>query len=81
MSHRRNWVPPPPTSQASVSPPLDPKGEATLSCGGVGDTQFGRLDRKPGTLDTLWDGVSIQKNNAKGMFKIVHLLLPDTQVQ
>jgi hypothetical protein len=27
LSHRRNWVPLLPPPQASVSPPLDPKGE------------------------------------------------------
>ncbi len=34
LSLRRNWVPPPPSSHASVSPPLDPNGEwATLPSG------------------------------------------------
>ncbi len=37
---------PPPPPQASVSPPLDLKGG--------GGTQFGRLDRKPGTLYALY---------------------------
>jgi hypothetical protein len=44
----------------SVSPPLDPGGGgATLPCGlgGGSGTQFGRLDRKPGTLCTLWSKV------------------------
>ncbi len=50
----------PPTlpTQASVSPPWFRRGGgATLSCG-WGGTQFGRLDRKPGTLYTLWPHVS-----------------------
>ncbi len=48
-------VNPPAHPQASVSPPLDPKGGAPLACGwGGGGSQFGRLDRKPGTLYTLW---------------------------
>jgi hypothetical protein len=33
--------------------PFGPKEGATLSCG-LGGTQFGRLDRKPCTLNTLW---------------------------
>ncbi len=46
--------PPLPSPHASVSPPLDPKkGEQNSLAGeGVGGTQFGRLDRKPGTLYT-----------------------------
>jgi hypothetical protein len=41
--------------QASVSPPLDPKGEATLACGwGGGGTRFRRLDREPGAPYNLW---------------------------
>ncbi len=49
LSLRRSWVPPPPPSDCS--PPLDPNGLGpTLACKlGVGRTQFGRLDRKPGT--------------------------------
>ncbi len=44
---RLNWVPPPPPSQASVSPPLVPKwGEPHSLVGeGVGGTQFNRQDR------------------------------------
>ncbi len=46
--------PPPPTPQASVSPPLRPKGgQHSLAGKGVG-VQFGRLDRKVGALYTLW---------------------------
>ncbi len=56
---RRNLVSPPPPPQASLSLPLDTKGGGgvynyTLACGwGVGGNQFGRLERKPGTLYTL----------------------------
>ncbi len=56
MPRRRNWFPPPPP-KVSLSPPLDPKGGGgtTLSCRwGGGGTQFGRLDRRLGTLYTLW---------------------------
>ncbi len=50
LSLRRNWSPHP-----RVSPPLDPKGGGNipLRLRGWG-TQYGRLDRKPGTLYTLW---------------------------
>ncbi len=34
LSPRRNWVPPPHPPQASVSPPLDPKGREVSGCGG-----------------------------------------------
>ncbi len=35
--------------------PMEPKGGQTLACGwGGGGTQFGRLERKPGILYTLW---------------------------
>ena len=59
MPHRRNWFPPPPHPDVSVSPSLDPKGGgATLSCSWVGGgTQFGRLDRRPGTLYTVLSGL------------------------
>ncbi len=51
-----DWVLPPPPPQASVSPPLGPKGEEQdfLASEGVGGTQFGRQEREPGTLYTLW---------------------------
>ncbi len=50
---------PPPaalTPQASVPPPWNQRGgKATVACGlGVGGTQFGRLERKHGTLYNLW---------------------------
>ncbi len=42
LTLRRNWASPPPPPQASVSPPLDPKGGATFFCElGGGGTQFG----------------------------------------
>jgi hypothetical protein len=41
---------PPPPLKVSVSPPLDPKGEQPLWGWG---TQFGRLDRRPGTTNYL----------------------------
>jgi hypothetical protein len=49
----RYWLPPPPLSPASVTP-LDPNWGSILACGkgGVG-SQFGRLEKKPGTLSTL----------------------------
>jgi hypothetical protein len=54
LSLRRNWVPPPPNSPASVGPPGPERGRDTLTCrGGGGGTQFGRLSRKPGTRYTL----------------------------
>ncbi len=59
LSLRRNWVPPPPPPYRVCLPPGYPKdGRATLAYGwGGGRTQFGRLDRKPGTLYTLWCSV------------------------
>ncbi len=46
---------PRPLSLNRVCPPLEPKGRgSTLACGwGGGGSQFGRLERKPGTL---WGG-------------------------
>ncbi len=50
LSYRRNLVPPLPTRKR-VFPPLEPKGEETLSCGwGGGETHFRCLDRKPVTV-------------------------------
>jgi hypothetical protein len=55
-------TPPPhplPCKQA-CRPPADPKGwgeQQSLGCDG-GGTQFGRLDRKPGNLCTLWNEVN-----------------------
>ncbi len=45
----------PPPLKVSVTPPLDPKGgrNTLFQVRGLG-TQFGRLDRRPGTLYTLW---------------------------
>ncbi len=49
---------PPPHPDVSVSPPLDPKGGAPLSCSwGGGGSQLGRLDRRPGTLYTVLSGL------------------------
>ncbi len=56
LSFRWNWVtPPPPSPLASVSPPPEPKGgeeQHSLADERRG-TQFGRLERKPGTLYTM----------------------------
>jgi hypothetical protein len=57
LSPRLNWDPPTPSPPASVfSPPPGTKGGGdTLACGwGGGGSQFGRLERKPSTLSTLW---------------------------
>ncbi len=62
MPHRRNWVHPPPP-QASVSPPLDPKG---------GEGMRGpRLDRKPGTLSVYSVALANQPHgwNSKVIYK------------
>jgi hypothetical protein len=61
--HNRNWVPPPPPPPSEGVSPLGPKGgEATLSYGrdSVG-SQFGRLDRKRGTLYTQWCAEFLRK--------------------
>jgi hypothetical protein len=51
-SLRPNWFPPPPLPQASVSPPGAKGGHTRLRVRGRG-SQFGRLERKPGTLSIL----------------------------
>ncbi len=52
LSLRPKHLPPPPLPQASVSSPtLEPKGDG--EGWGDGGSQFGRLERKPGTLYTL----------------------------
>ncbi len=57
LSPRPNWVRPPSLPQASVSSPGAKGGGGTLACGWWGGrTQFERLERKPGTLSTLWVG-------------------------
>ncbi len=54
LSPHPNWVRPPPLPQASVPPPEPKGGGATHAFGwGGGRAQFGRLERKPGTLSTL----------------------------
>jgi hypothetical protein len=62
--------PPPSHPQANVPPPtLDPReGESTLACGrrGVG-TKFEQLDRKPGTLYTLWPGGTVGGQGVGGL--------------
>ncbi len=62
LSSRPNWLipSPPPLPQASGFP-LGTKGcrGAILACGWVGGgIQFGRLEKKPGTLYTLWSEVT-----------------------
>jgi hypothetical protein len=48
-------APPAPSPACECVPLLEPMGGATLACGwGDGGNQFGRLERKPGTLSTLW---------------------------
>ncbi len=55
--------PQPPLPQASVPPPWTQRGgRATLPCGG-GGTLFGRLESKPGILNTLWSR-GLRKCNA-----------------
>jgi hypothetical protein len=55
MPHRRNWFPPTRSSESECVSPLGSKGGSNtlLQVRGWG-TQFGRLDRRPGTLYTLW---------------------------
>ncbi len=57
----RIGTPPPPLPQASVPPPppTEPKGAGSqgthsLASEGAGESHFGRLEKKPGTLSTLW---------------------------
>ncbi len=57
LSHRRNWAPHPFPRKWVCLPLWTQRGEgATLSCGWEvhGGNKFGRLDRKPGILYTLW---------------------------
>ncbi len=58
MSPRRNWDPPPtPLPPASVyPPPPEPReGRIRSPAGkGVGESQFGRQEKNPSTLSTLW---------------------------
>jgi hypothetical protein len=51
LFHRRNWVPHPLPRQRVCLPPWIQKGggKHSLAGEGGGGTQFGRLDRKPGT--------------------------------
>jgi hypothetical protein len=53
LSHRRNWVTQLPPQQASVSL-LGPKGGNTLLRLREWGDPMRRVDRKPGTLHTLW---------------------------
>ncbi len=55
LSLRPNWLPSTPSSPSECIPPWNQMGGGvTLACGrGGGGTQFGRLERKPGTLYTL----------------------------
>ncbi len=50
MPYRRNWSPPPLWKWVCLPPLIQRWGRNTLLQG----TQFGRLDRNPGTLYTLW---------------------------
>ncbi len=53
LSLRPNWLPPPPLPQMSVSRPMEPKeGQHSLAGEVAGGANFGRLERKPGTLST-----------------------------
>ncbi len=58
LSLRQNWVPqvPTPFPASECVSPLDPKGgkQHSLAGEGLGRTQFGRMERKPDTLYTLW---------------------------
>jgi hypothetical protein len=47
MSPRRIGTPPTPLYRKRVCPPPSPAGEV------VGDSQFGRLEKKPSTLSTM----------------------------
>jgi hypothetical protein len=79
LSHRRNCPPPP---QASVAPPLDPKGweeQHSLAGEGVGGPKSGDwiVDWKPGTLYTLWlrweiYGVCVRVKLVYSVFGIAH---------
>jgi hypothetical protein len=55
---RPNWLPQP--TLPHVVSPLEPKGWGQHSLGGEGEggggSKFGRLERKPDTLSTLWVG-------------------------
>ncbi len=53
LSLRRNWVLPSPPPQANVSPPWKEEQHNPLRVKGWG-TQFGRLEREPSTVYTLW---------------------------
>ncbi len=45
---------PPPLQNASLSHTPEPNGGYTLACGWGGGPQFGRLEKRPSTLSTLW---------------------------
>jgi hypothetical protein len=69
LSHRPNWVRPPPLPQASVPPPPPEQkggGGNTRLRGEGRRTQFGRLERKPSTLSTLWAYIYLYKGYVKG---------------
>ncbi len=52
---RLNWLPRPPLQQASVSPPLEPKGGATLACGeGAGGANSDDSRESLTLLSTRW---------------------------
>jgi hypothetical protein len=60
LSHRRNWDPPPTTFPKESVSPLNQRGGKHSPAGErVGESQFGRVEKKPSTLSTLWDKASV----------------------
>ncbi len=59
------FAPPAPLTQASVSPPWNQ--------GGRGGGQFGRLERKIGTLSTLWAADKAVLNKLLQLFQKIPL--------
>ncbi len=75
------WLTQSPLPPWRVCLPLVPKGKWDGGGGGethsggwsVGGTQYGRLDRKPGTLSTLWGEASKRLNSSSEFFFLFYL--------
>ncbi len=68
LSPRRNWDPPTPSPASDCVPPLwnQRRGEIhSPASEGVGGAQFGRLEKKPSTLSSLWGTVKKEINSMR----------------